>query len=136
MDDNFDWKPWVRWTIIITILLIAWGIGIYPFWKVFSARMDGEAKLAHAEYERQVQVVNAKANLQAQDFNAEAEVVRAGGVAKANIIIKDSITDQYIRYLWVQTLDKGVDHQIIYVPTELGLPITEAGRLTIPASTK
>ena len=136
METEFNWKPVIRWTIILTVLLIVWGLAIYPFWKVFSAKMDGEAKLAHSEYERQVQVVNAKANLQAQDYNAQAEVVRASGVAKANNIIKDSITDQYIKYLWVQTLDKGVDHQIIYVPTELGLPITEAGRLTVPAPSK
>lgn len=84
--------------------------------------------LQSAHYHRQIQVVNAQANLEAQKYNAESEVVRAGGVAQANNIIKNSITDQYIKYLWVQTLDKGVDHQIIYVPTELGLPITEAGR--------
>jgi hypothetical protein len=88
----------------------------------------GEAELAQADYNRQTKVVEAQANLQAQKFNAESEVARAKGVAQANNIIKDSITEMYVRYLWVNTLDK-TNNQIIYVPEGAdGLPITEAGR--------
>lgn len=112
--------------IAVPILALMFGLPVYNVW---SAGKSGQAALAHADFERQVQVVNAQANLQAQKFNAEAEVARAGGVAQANNIIKDSITDQYIKYLWVQTLEKGSDHQIIYVPEGPdGLPIVEAGR--------
>lgn len=101
-----------------------------PIYKVWSASKSGQAALAHSNYEREVQVVNAKANLEAQKYNAESEVARAEGVAKANHIIKDSITDLYIRYLWVQTLDR-TNNQIIYVPLGSdGLPLTEAGRAT------
>jgi len=101
---------------------------ILPIYNVWSASQAGKAELSHADYERQVQVVNAQANLQAQKFNADAEVARANGVAQANNIIKDSITEMYIRYLWVQTLDK-TNNQIIYVPLGSdGLPLTEAGR--------
>lgn len=119
--------------IIISIIggiigLVVIGMVVGPIYHVWSASQDGKAALAHADYERQVQVVNAQANLQAQKFNAEAEVARAGGVAQSNNIIKDSITEMYIRYLWVNTLDK-TNNQIIYVPLgQDGLPLTEAGR--------
>ncbi len=103
---------------------------LLPIYNVWSAAKAGQAELSQADYNRQVQVVNAQANVQAQTYNAQAEVARANGVAQANLVIKDTITDQYIRYLWVQTLDK-TQNQIIYVPLGAdGLPITEAGRAT------
>ncbi len=99
-----------------------------PMYNVWSAGKAGEAQLRQADYTRQTKVVEAQANLQAEKLNAQSEVVRAGGVAKSNNIVKSSITDAYIRYLWVKTLD-GAQKEIIYVPTESNLPITEANRL-------
>lgn len=117
-------------SIVVGILVIVLGFMFgLPVYNVWSASQAGKAELAHADFERQVQVVNAQANLQAQKYNADAEVARAGGVAQANNIIKDSITEMYIRYLWVNTLDK-TNNQIIYVPEgQDGLPISEAGRV-------
>jgi hypothetical protein len=50
-------------------------------------------------------------------------------VAKANQIIGQSLKDNeaYLRYLWIDKVD-STKGQIIYVPTEAGLPILEAGR--------
>lgn len=116
--------------MVFIILLIGALMYAFPKYNVWASGMAGQAELQHADYERQVQVVNAQANLQAQKFNADAEVARANGVAQANQIIKDSITDLYIKYLWVSTLDK-TNNQIIYVPLGSdGLPVTEAGRAT------
>lgn len=110
------------------VILFVIGLFGVPFYRVWSAGMVGKATLQHADFERQVQVVNAQANLQAQKFNAEAEVTRAGGVAQANALIKDSLTELYVKYLWVSTIDR-TNNQIIYVPLGAdGLPITEAGR--------
>lgn len=33
-----------------------------------------------------------------------------------------------LRYLWIQGLQEGATPQVVYVPTEAGLPILEAGR--------
>lgn len=111
--------------IIGFIGLLMW---IIPNYRVWSASQAGKAELAHADFERQTQVVNAQANLEAQKYNAQAEVERAKGVAQANALIKDSLTDLYVKYLWVSTLDK-TNNQIIYVPLGAdGLPISEAGR--------
>jgi hypothetical protein len=103
-------------SIVLTILSVIAFIGILMFilpeYKVWSSARRGQAALAHADYERQVQVVNAQANLEAQKYNAEAEVARAEGVQKANELIKNSITELYVKYLWVSTLDK-TNNQII-----------------------
>ena len=114
--------------VISVILFVGILMWVIPTYSVWSARQSGKAKLAHADFERETQVVNAKANLEAQKYNAEAEVVRAEGVAKANTAIKDTITEMYVKYLWVSTLDR-TNNQIIYVPLGAdGLPVTEAGR--------
>ncbi len=113
---------------IIGLSFIALLMWVLPVYNVWASSQNGKSALAHAEYEREVQVVNAQANLEAQKFNADAEVVRAQGVAKANEAIKGSITELYVKYLWVSTLDR-TNNQIIYVPLGSdGLPITEAGR--------
>lgn len=115
---------------IILSIIVGFFMWILPTYNVWSASKAGQAELAQADFNRQTKVVEAKANEEAQVYNAESEVARAKGVAQANNIIKDSITDQYIRYLWVQTLDK-TNNQIIYVPEGTdGLPLTEAGRAT------
>lgn len=48
---------------------------------------------------------------------------------KANEIIGDSLKDNeaYLRWLWIEELST-TQNQVIYVPTESGLPILEAGK--------
>ena len=54
---------------------------------------------------------------------------RAKGVAEANRIIGESLkgNESYLRYLWIQNLESG-SNSVVYVPTEAGLPILEAGK--------
>lgn len=97
---------------------------------VWAARKAGEAKYAHAESTRQIKTLEAKATMESSRYLADAEILRAEGVAEANRIIGDSLkgNESYIRYLWIHNLadSKG---NIVYVPTECGLPILEANRL-------
>lgn len=134
MDDNGNFKHWklvISSVIGLIIFFIIWILAVAPIYNVWAAGQAGKATLQQADFDRQTKVVEAKANEEAQVYNAEAEVARARGVAQANNIIKDSITEMYIRYLWVNTLDK-TNNQIIYVPEGAdGLPITEAGRVPI-----
>lgn len=110
--------------------LSAFGLWGCPQYNVYSSRLDGEAELAKAEYSRQVAVREAHAKRDSASLLAEAEVLRAEGVAKANTIIGDSLKDNeaYLRYLFVNELGQTKD-QVIYVPTEAQLPILEAQRL-------
>lgn len=100
-----------------------------PAYGVYSAKKHGEAELAQATQNRQIKVQEAQALYESADFQARAEVRRAEGVAKSNAIIGDSLknNEAYLRYLYVNNL-ADTKNQVIYVPTEGGLPILEAGQ--------
>lgn len=107
-----------------------------PRYNVWRAGLQGEASLKRAEQDRQIRVQEAKANLEAQKLNAMAEVERAKGTKQANEIIADSLTghEEYLRYLLIQSFEHvasvpGGGSQVIYVPTEAMMPITESYRL-------
>ena len=53
----------------------------------------------------------------------------AKGTAEANRIIGDSLknNEAYLRYLWIHNLEEG-KNEVIYIPTEAGMPILEAGK--------
>lgn len=53
----------------------------------------------------------------------------ARGVAESNKIIGDSLkgNEAYLRYLWIDGLNRN-NQNVIYVPTEAGLLILEAGK--------
>ena len=112
--------------IIMCMLGLTWG---WQYFKVFKAEYSGKAVLAEAEYSRQVAVKEAQAHLDSAKLLADAEVERAKGVKQANEIIAGSLKghEEYLRYLWIQNVSVG-EHQVIYVPTEAGLPILEAGK--------
>lgn len=117
--------------IVLAIVLFLSFIGLWgcPQYAIYAQKMDGEAELAKASYSKQVAVQEAQAKMNAADLLAQAEVRRAEGVAKANKIIGDSLKENeaYLRYLWIDKLE-GAKNEVIYVPTEAGLPILEAGK--------
>lgn len=118
-------------TVVIVAFASAFLFGC-PSYNVYASRKHGEAELAQADGNRQIAVQEAKAAYESADYKARAEIRRAEGVAKANAIIGDSLknNEAYLRYLYVNNLANSKD-QIIYVPTEAGLPILEAGRTPI-----
>lgn len=121
------------WIGIIAVVCISLGLVGCPSYNVYSQRLAGEAELARAESNRKIAIAEAEAKKESAKQLAEAEVIRAEGVAKANTIIGDSLknNEAYLRYLYITGLNDGDDkgNKIIYVPTEAGLPILEAGRL-------
>lgn len=105
------------------------GFALYPKYRVWSATMQGEAEYAQAEQTRRIAILEAEAELEAAKALAAAEVERAKGVAEANAIIGQSLKDNeaYLRWQWIKNLESG-SNSVIYVPTEAGLPILEAGK--------
>ena len=53
--------------------------------------------------------------------DAEIEVARAEGAAKAQQIVRSTLSDSYLRYLWIKTLNENPN--VIYVATEANMPI-------------
>lgn len=111
---------------LIIMPLVLWG---YPKYEVWREGLRGQAELKRAEQNRQIAVEEAKAKKESAQALADAEIIRAEGVAKANKIIGDSLKDNeaYLRYLWIDSLNNN-QQNVIYVPTEAGLPILEAGK--------
>lgn len=110
---------------------LVWGFcaggRVYDVW---AQRKEGQAELARAESNRQIKTLEAKAQMESSKHFADAEIIRARGVAEANKIIGDSLSgnESYLRYLWIQGLGHN-NSTVVYVPTEGNLPILEATRL-------
>jgi len=98
-----------------------------PQYNVWQQSLAGKAELQKAEYTRQVAVLEAQAKKDSAQQLADAEIIRATGVAKANQIIGDSLKDnrEYLQYLYITGLEDGSKNGnvTIYVPTENGLPV-------------
>lgn len=112
--------------VIVAVLGIGGCMYGMPMYNVYEQRLHGEAELAKANFSKQVAVQEAHAKMESAKMLADAEVMRAEGVAKANKIIGDSLTNNeaYLRYLFVNNLEH-TQNQVIYVPTEANLPILE-----------
>jgi regulator of protease activity HflC (stomatin/prohibitin superfamily) len=82
-----------------------------------------EAKLTAEQRVQQKQF-----ELEQAKKEAEIEVARARGAAEAQQIIRETLSDRYLQYLWIQTLNENPN--VIYVATEANMPIFKgvAGR--------
>lgn len=129
-NDRFDTPRALKYLaigIVFVLLLAFGGCAGSKKMSVWGKEQDGKATLAEANYSKQVQTVEAEANLESEKLNAKAEVERAKGAALAIEAEGGALTPEYITYLWVRNLERG-DNQLIYIPTEGGIPILEAGR--------
>ena len=114
----------------VVLFLILGGVIGCPYYNVWQQEMSGKAEYAKAEQNRKIKIEEAKANLEAEKLNAQAEIERAKGAAEAIKIENGSVTPTYIQYLWVRQQNlSGENTKIIYIPTEAGLPLLEAGRV-------
>lgn len=104
----------------------------FPPYRVYNARKTGEAELAQADGNRQIAIQEAKAKLESSDYTAQAEVIKAQGVAKANSIMEQSLggPEGYLHWKYIEMLQEtaGKGQTTIYVPTEASIPIMEAGQ--------
>lgn len=125
----FAAASWVGGLGLLLVGIIGLGMWGCPRYNVWQQGLSGKAELARAEFNRQIKIQEAQAALQAATHLANAEIERAKGVAEANRIIGQSLhnNEAYLRYLWIHNLESG-GNSVIYVPTEAGLPILEAGK--------
>ena len=112
---------------IITVLIAMFGLPIYSVWQ---QGLAGEAALERAKQDRQIAVQEAQAKLDSAKLLNQAEVERAKGLAEATKIAVTEFggAEHYLRYLWIENV-QGANTQLIYVPTEAGIPVLEATRI-------
>ncbi|MCI5658623.1 MAG: hypothetical protein MR307_08410 [Megasphaera elsdenii] len=96
----------------------------YPQYKVWEQSKAGEAALAKATQDRQIKVQE-----------AEAEQEAASKQAEANRILGESIRQypESMEQKWVEAIEK-TSNQVIYLPTEASVPITESARMAQKAT--
>lgn len=96
----------------------------YPQYKVWEQSKAGEAALAKATQDRQIKVQE-----------AEAEQEAASKQAEANRILGESIRQypESMEQKWVEAIEK-TSNQVIYLPTEASIPITESARMAQKAT--
>jgi hypothetical protein len=114
---------------VLVLLFIVVMAFVRPWYNVWSQEMEGKAEFAKAEQNRKIMIEEARANLEAEKLNAQAEIERAKGAAEAIRIENGSITPTYIQYLWVRQQADLSNKTVIYVPTETNLPILESTRM-------
>lgn len=115
--------------VIIGALVL---IGL-PTYNVYSKQMAGKAAYEQAVQDRRIRVLEAQAALDSAKLTAQAEVERARGVNEANRIMAESLggPENYLRWSYIHMLEETAGKQgreVIYIPTEAGMPILEAGR--------
>jgi len=117
---------------VIALVGAALLIGM-PTYNVYAKTMAGKAAYEEAVQNRRIRVLEAQALLDAAELTAQAEVARARGTNEANRIMAESLggPENYLRWAYINMLQETAgqgDRQIIYLPTEAGIPILEAGR--------
>jgi len=96
-----------------------------PQYNVWQQSLAGKAELQKAEYTRQVAVLEAQAKKDSAQQLADAEIIRATGVAKANQIIGDSLKGNpaYLQYLWITQGEENTNRTVYMVPSNGGAPV-------------
>lgn len=116
------------------LALMLWGL---PQLNIYNRTQAGRAALMEAESTRQVRVLEARAKNEAAELDAQAEVTRAEGSAKAIAALRRELgsSEAYLRWLYIQGLqeqgDSNNEKTVVYIPTDglVPLPISEAARV-------
>jgi regulator of protease activity HflC (stomatin/prohibitin superfamily) len=116
---------------LVIVLIAAMMFGL-PRYNVWQQEMAGKAEMAKAEQNRRILVEEAKAKLEAEKLNAQAEIERARGMAEAMKVENGTLSETYNQYLFIRTLEKIADKgdlpQIIYVPSNGLLPVMDINK--------
>ena len=87
------------------------------FRESIEAKLTAEQKVQQKQFE-----------LEQARKDAEIEIARAEGAAKAQAIVRATLSGPYLQYLWIKTLNENPN--VIYVSTEANMPVfrTHSGR--------
>lgn len=118
----------------LVVIITLWMLVGYPRWNVWASHQSGLADLMQAKNEQQVQVSEAQGRLDAASINKKAAIIEAEAVAcQIEAIGKKLIKhDLYLKWQWIKMMEdrsnrEDGDASVIYIPTEAGMPILEAG---------
>ncbi|WP_343794887.1 hypothetical protein, partial [Brevundimonas terrae] len=121
------------WTIVAAVAVLAIVLVGLPTYNVYAKQMQGRAAYEEAVQNRRIRVLEAQAALDAAKLTAQAEIERAKGANEANRIMAEALggAENYLRWSYINMLQETAGkegRQTIYIPTEAGMPILEAGK--------
>ena len=125
MEDSKVIWFWISRIGLTALVLIVGGMAGCPQYNVYKQRLGGEGILAHSVSAREVQVRQAQGEKEAAVLRAEAIKI----VGQATKDFPEYRQQEFIG-AFAEAVKEGKISQIIYVPTEANIPITEARRLT------
>ena len=105
---------------IVLLAALFWGL---PVWNVWKSGLSGEAELRRAEQEKMIMIEQARAEKESAVLRAEAIQI----IGQATKDFPEYRQQEFIG-AFANAIQDGSIHQIIYVPTEANIPITEAGK--------
>lgn len=125
---------WLALGAAVIVVVAGVLVGL-PTYNVYSKQMAGRAAYEQAVQDRRIRVLEAQAALDSARLTAQAEIERARGTNEANRIMSESLggPENYLRWAYIHMLQETAGkegRQTIYIPTEAGVPILEAGRAT------
>lgn len=109
--------------VVIVAVIIAAAMFLMPKYRVYSQELRGQAALAEARSSKQVQVEQARGELESSKLRSEAIKI----IGKAAQEYPEYRNQEFIG-AFGEALREGQIEQIIYVPTEANIPILEAGK--------
>ena len=123
-DETKFWvKLWASVAVVFVLLIIVY-IGTKPIYKAWAMEKAGEGALRSANLERQALVAQAQAERDAAELRAKAIEI----IGEASQMYPEYRQQEFIG-AFARCMETGCANQIIYVPTESGIPIIESSRL-------
>ncbi|WP_162941578.1 hypothetical protein [Desertimonas flava] len=119
-------------TVIVAIVLVivGWKV-VSPKLNLYRSNTEKQSVIAEQEAISQAEVYAAQKRVTAAEAEAEARIIEAESIAESQRIISETLTPEYLTWRFYEVL-ATTENEIIYVPTEAGLPILEAARNTPP----
>lgn len=114
----------MMWSIVGVIIL---GIAMFglPTYHRYQARQGAENQVAINE----IVIKQQEQNIQVEKQKAQIRIVDAQGIAEAQKIIAQSLTESYLQYLAIdaqKAMASGSNHTEIYIPSGLnGIPLVK-----------
>lgn len=116
--------------VIFAVMLTSRIVG--PKLNLYKSNTEKQAVIKEQEAISEAEVFAAEKRVIAARAEAEARVIEAQGIADAQELIASTLTDEYLQWRYYEVL-ATTDNQIIYVPIDGDLPVTEATR-TMPTT--
>lgn len=118
--------------VAIVGIIFVWKL-VTPQLNLYRSNTEKQSVIKEQEAISEAEVFAAEKRVIAAKAEAEARRIEAQGIADAQEIISATLTPEYLEWRYYEILGT-TDNQVIYIPTEASLPITEA-KSDLPALT-